>query len=185
MGQLQNKTEIVYGNDCLAVFPAGKTPMYVYARFSKIVTCPGALFTAPNDRVFKLTQVEDHPCWWSYIQPEAWVVTFRFLPAPLESRLILSAPPSFLFFNGTEDYYVEEGHIFHSTHELCAGWVHGIEGIATVTWGLETMKLMELLNIKAANDLFMEMHPTENGSKVYKYCKLKDATNIAIEFEPD
>ena len=184
MGQRQDKDEIVYGDDCLAVFPEGETPMYVYARFSKIVTCPGALFTAPNDRTFKLTQVEDHPCWWSYIQPEAWVVTFRYLPSPSRTQLILSAPPNFLFFAKVEPTYIDEGVVLHNDQKACAGWVHGIEGIGIVTWQLETIRLLKLLNMKSLSDIFMEMRPLVDGYRVYKFCRLHDATNVKILYLP-
>lgn len=37
--------------------------------------------------------------------------------------------------------------------------------------------------MEIANDLFMEMRPLEDGNRVYKFCKLEDATNIAILYD--
>ncbi|GAH76571.1 unnamed protein product, partial [marine sediment metagenome] len=33
-------------------------------------------------------------------------------------------------------------------------------------------------------DLFMELRPLPDGKLVYKFCRLRDATNIKILFEP-
>ncbi len=185
MGQRMEDVPHVYGDDCLLKFAAGKTPKYVYARFIEIITCPGALFTAPNDRMFKLTQVDGQPCWWSLIIPGSWVVTFKYLPGPARSQLILSAPPNFLFFARVEPTYIDEGHVLHSDQVACAGFVHGIEGLGVVTWTQEATNLLESINMQRANDLFMEMRPVDDGSRVYKFCRLQDATNIAIKYDPD
>lgn len=185
MGQPQSKTEIVYGDDCLLKFEAGKTPKYMYARSSDIKTCPPPTPTAPNDRVFKLTQDLVSPCVWEYVT-NTWYVSFTYLQDPNLSRLYIihMLAMKWYFFNTVAEL-VDEGHIFHNDNVECFWDTGGIEGIGTVTWGLESLKLMGLLNIKTAKDLFMEMRPLEDGSKVYKYCKLKDATNIAIKFDPD
>ncbi|GAH25734.1 unnamed protein product [marine sediment metagenome] len=179
-----DQPDIEYGNDCLLKFEPGQTPKYAYARFSKIKTCPPPAPTAPNDRVFKLTQDPELPCCWEYIT-SSWYISFEYLQDPDISRLFaINQDHMIWYFFNAVDGHVDEGHVFHNDNVECFWDIGGIEGIATVTWDLESLKLMELLNIKAAEDLFMEMRPLEDGSKVYKYCNLKDATNIAIKFEP-
>ena len=185
MGQKQNQTDIEYGNDCLLKFEAGKTPKHMYARFSKIVTCPEAPTQAPNDRVFKLTQDPEFPCWWHYGFGDPWLISLQYIEFPPRSQLDIIYGLFDFFFYSSIDGYVDEGQIFFSSQDLCAGATKGIYGIGIITWRLETLKLMGLLNIEVADDLLMEMHPLEDGSRVYKYCKLKDATNIAIKYSPD
>ncbi|GAI71523.1 unnamed protein product, partial [marine sediment metagenome] len=74
-----------YGDDCLLKFEPGETPKYLYARFSKLETCPPPAPTAPNDRVFKLTQDPELPCCWEYFSDE-WYVSFEYLQDPDLSR---------------------------------------------------------------------------------------------------
>ncbi len=196
MGQRQDKTEIEYGNDChlgenlaAPLWLPGETPKYIYMRLSNIKKCdtPECVNVAspPNDRVFKLTQDEYDPCKWAYTN--AWMVTW----------LLHSVPPTYAEFEvyhyPSSRYYFYD---FYNANDrdprfTANGWDCGVyrmcgyEGIARVTWKLESLKLMELLNIKPQNDLFMEMRPKDDGSRVYKYCKLSQGTNIAIAYDPD
>lgn len=185
MGQKQDQAEIEYGNDCLLKFEAGKTPKYLYARFSKIVTCPAPAPTAPNDRAFKLTQDPDIPCLWEYLL-SPWYVSFEYLTDPDLSRLYIIhlITAQWYFFNAVAGH-VDEGHVFHNDNVECFWDIGGIDGIGIVTWRLESLSVMAALNIPAATDLFMEMRPLDDGARVYKFCKLQDATNIAILFEPN
>lgn len=185
MGQRQNKTEIEYGDDCLLKFEAGKTPKYVYSRFSKLKTCPEPAPTAPNDRVFKLTQDEDLPCCWEYFSDE-WYVSFEYLDDPELSRLFIlhQITMQWYFFNAVEEL-VDEGHVFRNDNDECFWDIGAINGIGVVTWQLETIKILKSLNMKGMSDIFMEMRPLVDGNRVYKFCRLTDATNIAIEYEPD
>lgn len=185
MGERMDKDEIVYGNDCLAMFDEGKTPKYLYARFSQVQPCPDEPIP-PNDRTFKLTQHETYWCHWSY-ESDLWLVVFDY-SVPLErSELTIAkqpAPARFMF-RGNEDYAIEEGHVFNNVQDECIGEWGATGGIGVLTWKLEALEIMAALNIKPAYDLFMEMRPLVDSNKIYKFCKLKDATNIAIEFESD
>ncbi len=189
MGQRQNQTDIIYGDDCSrGGWDAGKTPKYLYARFSQIIKCPDIppreYFTPPNDRVFKLTQKIDNPCWWLY-QDDNWQVGLRVRDAPADIALYLIDKP---FDTGYfwKDFPppVDEGTVHYSDYRDCV-WNGAHDGLGIVTWRLETLKIMEALNMAPAYDLFSEMRPLVDGNKVYKFCRLKDATNIAIEFEAD
>lgn len=188
MGQRQNKDEIVYNTNCLACFDEGETPKYVYARFSNIQKCPGFecedMPSPPNDRVFKLTQVDGHPCQWNF-EDDDWDVTwYAANPPTYGARLIINQKPDWYeyFFGFTLPG--DECETFFANEAECTEGTCGVGGWGIVTWRLECLELMESLNIKTAKDLFMEMRPLEDGSKVYKYCKLRDATNIAIKYEP-
>ncbi len=179
----------VYGDDCLLGFPAGKTPKYVYARFLEIIKCPDIppIFyeQPPNDRVFKLTQDLVSPCHWGYHIPP-WGIDFQIHPAPTGTFLALfQYPPPGAFFYDSYVGPADEGYVFTNDLLECIPWNGGTGGIATVTWTQEATNLLKLINMQRADDLFMEMRPLVDGNKVYKFCKLKDATNIAIEFEPD
>lgn len=185
MGQRQNQTEIVYGNDCSLKFAAGETPKYLYARFLEIETCPDAPATCPNDRVFKLTQDATFPCLWQHVLDGPFMASFEYLVTPLQSRLYLRHGLFQLYFYASEDFYTNEGYIFTNTNVVCGGWQIGKFGIGVVTWRLESIVLMKQLNIKTQNDLFMEMRPLKDGSRIYKYCRLEDATNIAIKYHPE
>ncbi|MBA7713067.1 hypothetical protein ES703_122065 [subsurface metagenome] len=189
MGQRQDKTEIEYGNDCLIGWDAGKTPKHVYARFSMIVSCkdeiPPVEQSPPNDRVFKLTQVDGYPCDWEYFKSPWWAY-YIVRPSPLRTRIaLLELPTEFGHFLGEVNGAPDQARVYESWQTACIYPFAAKAGIATVTWQLETIKLMGLLNIKPQKDLFMEMRPTEDGKKVYKYCNLSEGTNIAIEYEPD
>ncbi len=195
MGQRQDKDEIEYGNDCLLgynlaapLWLLGKTPKYVYIRFSQIKKCntPECVNVAspPNDRVFKLTQEDENPCKWSYTND--WMVHW----------LLHQVPPTWVEFEAyhypSSRYYF---YAFYNANErdprfTANEWDCGVyrmcgyEGIARVSWKLESLKVMDLLNIKPQKDLFMEMRPKEDGSRVYKYCKLSQSTNIKILYAP-
>ncbi len=189
MGQRQDQTEIVYGNDCDICFDPGKTPKYVYARFSGIEICTGAGFekchVPPNDRTFKLTQVDGTPCSWYYLS-DLWNIYYSaWKVADEKCRLKIEDDLSLGVFEQTISACPQEGTVFYNTLGCVPDSSCGHGGIGIVTWRLETLALMKALNIEPRSDLFMEMRPLVDGNKVYKYCKLKDGTNIAIEFESD
>jgi len=188
MGQRQNKTEIEYGNDCLTCFPEGETPKYVYARFSNIRICDDpwcvGMPSPPNDRTFKLTQDEASSCKWRF-EDDDWQVTWYAVDPPTYgARLIINEKPNWFeyFFGFTLPG--NECETFFDNAAECAEGTCGVGGWGLVTWRLESLLLMSLLNIITDYDLFMEMRPLADGARVYKYCRLKDGTNIAIKFEP-
>lgn len=149
MGQRQDKTEIEYGDDCLTCFEPGKTPLYAYARFSKIIKCtigePDLCKTPPNDKVFKLTQFAEEPCVWRHIGTY-WRVFFRIAGAPPgENYLLLDTPAMLAYFRAFFDDCIEEGQVLHNVNPACNGLYCGTGGIGVVTWRLETLKVMGLI----------------------------------------
>lgn len=179
---------IEYGDDCLLGFDPGKTPKYLYVRFSLVVKCPDVgpnpFEMPPNDRVFKLTQHVTNPCDWVYLTTP-WRVFFTVVPEPVRNWLLLADTPlgRWYFFDSV-DGVPDEGHVFHNWATVCDPGVPSIEGIAIVTWTKQATDILESINMEKAQDLFMEMRPLDDGKLVYKFCRLKDATNIAILFEP-
>lgn len=188
MGQRQDKDEIVYGNPCPIGFPDGDTPKYLYVRFSQIIKCPDwppTFFeTPPNDHAFKLTQSETYACVWQVTTTD-WnvVVDLQFNPTKIIFWLE-HMPDGRVYFYSLTDTPLVEGKAYHNENLDCGIGYASVGGFATVTWRLQTLKVMGLLNIKTAKDLFMELRPRKDGKLVYKFCRLQDATNIAIEFEP-
>lgn len=185
MGQRQDEDEIIYGNDCLLGWEEGKTPKYVYARFSQIVKCPDGDYTPPNDRVFKLTQDPEAPCWWAY-RRDKWTIYFVIHGPPVYSWIELRQfEPAIIYFTDYVWGPPEEGRVFYNDNPACVANIGGASGMGVITWRLETLKIMKALNIEPAYNLFSEMRPLPDGNKVYKFCKLQYGMNIAIEYESD
>lgn len=184
MGQRMPDEPIEYDNDCVLKFPAGKTPKYVYARFINLVKCPAAALLPPNDRLFKLTQQPGVPCMWRYVTAP-WTITFEFLTFPVATRLFILHPATGdMYFNDTTNMYEDEGFVFTNEYAACGLQVGAIGGIAVITWSPQATELLEAINMRKANDLFMELFPLADGKLVYKFCRLQDATNVKILFEP-
>ncbi|GAH25418.1 unnamed protein product [marine sediment metagenome] len=179
---------IEYGDDCLLAFEAGKTPKYLYARFVNLVKCPDVPpdvhVQPPNDRAFKLTQAPGAPCLWEY-DVDPWYIWMEFIEFPAGTRLhILHRPSGDNHFTNLVDGYIEEGYVFTNEYLVCGLQVGSIDGIAVVTWTPQATDLLAAINLAKGYDLFMELFPREDGKLVYKFCKLKDATNIKILYDP-
>jgi len=195
MGQKQYLEEIAYGNNCLLgynlaapLWLLGETPKYIYMRFSVIKKCNTEFCVgAPspwNDHCFKLTQSAVNPCKWTYTND--WMVTWQ----------LVSVPPTYVHFELY--HYPSEARYFYDYYNAndrdprftantlgCEEiFTCGYNGIAIATWRLESIELMTALNIEKSNKILMEMRPLANGRKVYKFCGLRDSTNIAILLEP-
>lgn len=196
MGQRMDEEDIVYGNDCgygeqfdPPLWEPGETPKYVYARFSNIKKCDKEICVPyplpPNDRVFKLEQEDWNPCSWIYLGD--WNVLWWFYPpAPIKCQLFLSTPMAgpHYFENTFQPNGVPAWDCVNElTEDVPVACGKG--GIGIVSWGVKARTLLKSLNMKALSDIFMEMRPLVDGNRVYKFCRLEDATNIAIEFEPD
>jgi len=189
MGQRMDKDEIVYGDDCLWCFDAGETPKYVYARFLDIGKCPGEWCEdnplPPNDRVFKLTQDDMKPCTWVF-QDGFWDVVYHaYWPGIAGCALLINYMGDWSSYFRSVFPFGVSCKTFFTNEEECADGTCGVGGYGIVTSKLEALEVMASLNIKPAYDLFMEMRPLSDGKRVYKFCKLKDAMNIAILFEPE
>lgn len=188
MGQRMDDIPIEYGDDCLLGWGEGETPKCVYARFSNLVKCPedppSTPIIPPNDRVFKLTQNPVVPCSWRYhIAP--WDIYFIILSAPTRMFLRIEDDPDYLnYFISTFTGDVEEGHVFDNENLECVGAIGSTGGIGVVTWTPQATDLLAAINLLKGYDLFMELRPLINGRLVYKFCRLEDATNIKILFEP-
>lgn len=172
----------------MRAFDAGEAPKYLYARFSELIKCPDIpprfYKIPPNDRVFKLTQSDINPCLWRY-EDDTWITYVIVLPPPGKAEFhLIDKPLNYAYFIKTIEIPLEEGEVHHNEARACI-WNAAHLGTGVVTWRLESIKILADLNIETANDLFMEMRPLVDGNKVYKYCRLQDATNIAIEYESD
>jgi len=177
--------DIEYGDDCITGWPVGKTPRYIYARFSLIEKCPDPNLIPPNDRVFKLTQEEFVPCHWWY-EGSTWRVEFQVAADPDFVWLVLTDHEAGVtHFEATIAGTPVEGQVYHNENLVCGGALGGIKGIAVVTWTPQATQLLEDLVIEKGPNLFMELRPLPDGKLVYKFCRIAESTNIAILFEPD
>lgn len=189
MGHPMPDVPHIYGNNCLLGFPEGKTPKYMYARFSGMAYRPEwkpvRWHIPPNDRTFKLEQIEEDHCWWQYLSDD-WLIQFIIIAGPLriEFFLLNNLDRSWYFAENPEGH-IDEGTVYNNDDALYKPEYQSTDGIATVTWTQEATNLLKSINMQRADDLFMELRPLVDGNKVYKFCRLRDATNIAIEFEPD
>lgn len=175
---------IDYGDDCLTGWAAGKTPKYVYARFSGIETCPGASLISPNGRVFKIPQEEFIPCEWFY-DDTVWRVEFQVAAAPNFVHLILTdVDAGVTHFEASVAMVPDEGHVYVNENVACDLAHEGKNGIAVVTWTPQATALLESINMTKGADLFMELFPLANGKLVYKFCRIAESTNIKILYEP-
>lgn len=188
MGQPMPDIPIEYGDDCLICFPSGKTPKYVYARFSLIYRCTGigkeACLIPPNDRVFKLTQQVGFPCSWRYLGGtwECWYQPWRV--ADGKAGLFLNDLNLKVYFDDTRNACPPEGTVWHNDIDCDPPLTCAIEGVGCVVWTPQATQLLEDINLAKSADLFMELRPLVDGNLVYKFCRLQDATNIKILFEP-
>jgi len=179
---------IEYGDDCGVCFASGETPEFVYIRFGLMEACNPVIVppcrTAPNDRPFKLTQVNGIPCQYRYdIDP--WHVFWSFkVGGPPLGALQLRDWLNRIYFAAIPAQCLAEGTVIHND---IFGWVGNAcvaNGIAVVTWNPQATKLLADINMKKARALFMELRPIVDGKLVYKFCRLQDITNISILFEP-
>ncbi len=196
MGQRQDEDDIVYGRDCplgynlaAPLWLPGETPKYVYMRFSLIKKCDKEECiewpVPPNDRVFKLTQSDVDPCYWQYLGD--WLVEWQLrVTVGTWCSYGLYYPPGFKWYFRADFNTQGDDARFATNICTCEPFnMCGYDGIAVVTWKLEAKAILNSLNMKALSDIFMEMRPLVDGNKVYKFCRLEDATNIAIEYESD
>lgn len=180
---------IEYGNDCHIAFDPGETPFNIYARFIGMVKCPDQppIFwsTPPNDRAFKLTQDPGIPCRWS-ISSGPWDVVFWMTPLPLRTTLTVQNNIDLgNYFTAQPLGIKAEGYVLHNEILSCQPWNGAHLGIGVVTWTPQATDILSAINLSKGYDLFMELRPRADGKLVYKFCRLKDATNIAILFELD
>lgn len=188
MGQPMPDVPHVYGVDCLAGWDAGETPMYLYARFSLIIQCPQwngpEHTTPPNDRMFKMEQVDGIPCRWEYFGTK-WFIQLTVAVDPLRVDFFLvNNDDGATYFGDSPLGHIVEGYVYHNDITFCEPFYGGAEGIAVVTWTHQATELLEAINMQRGNDLFMELFPLPDGKLVYKFCNLRDTTNIKILFEP-
>jgi len=188
MGQRQQHSDIVYGDDCITCFAHGETPKYVYVRFADVEKCPDAWCAGspspPNGHVFCLEQVPAFPCFF-YYHSAAWELWYRARHTvwyPCGLWMMHLDPPRY-YFQSTTPIGID-CEVFFVNQETCIVDHCGVNGHAIVTNKLESIELLSALNIETAEDLFMELFPLDDGSRVYKYCRLQDGTNIKIKLEP-
>ncbi|MBA7617483.1 hypothetical protein ES703_24798 [subsurface metagenome] len=179
---------IDYGVTCTHCPGLSPTPKYMYARFSLIIKCTGLGYeqckSPPNDRPFKLTQVTGTPCSWYYLSGD-WNVYYSCWSAvDGKARLKIEDNLSQAYFEETVLADPDEGIVWHNTLGCVPGLICGSGGIGIITWNPQATELLKNINMKKARDLFMELRPLEDGKLVYKFCRLQDATNISILFEP-
>lgn len=179
---------IEYGNNCSNCFDPDKTPEFLYARFSLIAQCPPPIRPScripPNDRVFKLSQTGIYPCGYLYDGTEWRVHITLWRSPPAQGSFRLEDVDGNIYFDVMFDVCPDEGIVYHSDMVDCLGQDCAVGGIGVFTWTPQATEILEAINLAKGEDLFMELRPLPDGKLVYKFCRLKDATNIKILFEP-
>lgn len=188
MGQRMEDKPIVFGNDCLQCWPADLTPKYLYARFAlvtkRIQGDPDVCSIPPNDVVFKLTQDPGAPCAWFYDQGN-WTVRFDLvLQGVGNTWLYLDDTIGNHYFSSITASCYGEGTVLHNDFPPDEPNACGFNGIGVITWTPQATDLLAAMNLTKGYDLFMELRPLEDGKLVYKFCRLQDATNVKILFQP-
>lgn len=188
MGQRMPDKPIEYGNSCSQCWDPGETPKYVYARFSIVKRrtdqVPDVCITPANDRLFKLTQDPMEPCAWFYDQ-SGWTVRFDLVMQGVGNTwLYLDDTIGNHYYSSISPSCYQEGTVLHNDFDGSEPFDCGYNGIAVVTWTPQATEILEAINLAKGKDLFLELFPREDGKLVYKFCRLKDATNIKILFEP-
>lgn len=195
MGQRTDDPEFEFGAACglgfglaAPLWLLNETPKFVYARFSMIKrcdipSCAGKPYP-PNDRVFRLEQEPGFPCWWTYHGD--WDVYWQFR----------SVPPTWIQFGLTHTgenlwYFYDDFNANNRdprfTHNIlaCTPFFDcGFDGVACIRWGPEAKHILNAINMTYEYDRFMELRPLDNGNMVYKFCRIKESTNIKILFDP-
>lgn len=188
MGQRMRDVPIVYGNDCLRGWDAGKTPKYIYLRFSLIVKCPDwdevVYQIPPNDRVFKLTQDETHSCLWEVTTTGWHVILDLQFDYPNTIVWLEYMPTGGVYFFDVVPLPFDEGVVYHNKNLDCEQGRPSYSGIAVLTYTPQATDLLKAINITKGDDLFMELFPLDDGKLVYKFCRIAESTNIKILFEP-
>lgn len=196
MGQRTDDPEFEFGANCglgtglaAPLWLINETPKLVYARFSMIEKCDIDSCIGrpipPNDRVFTLEQTPGDPCWWAYHGDwdVAWLL--RFAP-PTFAQFVLHHPASDrTYFYDDFNANDRDPRFTHNTL-TCTPWFDcGFNGVCCIRWGPEAKKILEDLNITYEYDRFMELWPRDDGKMVYKFCRIKESTNIKILFDPN
>lgn len=174
-----------YGDDCAACFPAGETPLQLYARFSGMSKCPGmgGAPDPPNLKIFVLTQHALAPCVWSgtdgvfdvfwranwgggaghshlNLRVELWGDYFDTIPGDIDSCTMA-----------------------FSNQSVCNGGVAATGGAGAVYTTLEAAAAGQAMNIQASDRLNVEVFPVDGDHTVFKYCHKPSSTNIKIKYE--
>lgn len=188
MGQRMQDEPIEYGINCLQCWPDGLTPKYLYARFALVTKRtdhdPDFCSMPPNDVVFKLTQDPGEPCAWFYDQGN-WTVRFDLVNLGIgNTEFTLDDTIGNHYFHNRSDTCYSEGTVLHNDIPPDEPGACGYDGFGIVTWTPQATDLLAAINMSKAYDLFMEIHPRDDGKIVYKFCKLQDATNVKILFDP-
>lgn len=189
MGQRMEDKPIVFGENCAQCWAPGLTPKYLYARFALVCMRtdydPNPCDMPPNDVVFKLTQDPGQVCAWFYDQGN-WTVRFDLDNlGPGNTEFTLDDTAGNHYFHNRSDTCYPEGTVLHNDIPEDDPTGCGFEGIGVVTWTPQATDILSAINLSKGYDLFMELRPRADGKLVYKFCRLKDATNIAILFELD
>lgn len=174
---------VEYGDDCLACYPADKTPLKLWASVTGIM--PGELepvggWHCPNG-LYLLTQSDVRACTWKSL---SW---------PEVCSLILDSPWATFGLqdkNGRQAFYKQyfEACVFDFPNAMDIWddnyYYGGGVSIRPVSSDESTdiISVMELLNIEPGSKALAEFFPVSDSETVYKYCRKSGKTNIKIKF---
>lgn len=186
MGQRLEDDTIITGEPCSGceevLWGIGKTPKFVYARFSQLERCPGIDWTLypvpPNNRVFKLEQREDHPCWWRYRLDLGWEINWQICyDLPPYSKLFMGHAPGGTYFQSITPAEHKCVGSF-ANQNVCNGLFFAHGGFGWIEWKQIAINLAKDLDITLGHHLFYEVFQIDIETVVYKFTDTTRGINV-------
>lgn len=174
-----------YGNDCNRCtpdpWPAGKTPLKLWAYFEGIINCGVSHHPAPNGYTFRLDQSTVNPCMYEHIGTIWWI---EFLPdriAPDESRLRMEDDHGYGFFSGHAAACPLFPILYLCDFPNCVALLGGARGQCLLTDNSHVIALVQQFGLDAGIHLMTEMFVTPASDCVHKFTNLYQKTNVKFK----
>lgn len=167
----------VYGNDCLTCYPAGKTPLFMYASFSQIKM--GDLWLpahgSPPNNIYQLTQTVANPCRWELLLGGGRSV--RYTVSPGLSMLVFVAGLARTAFYSAPLFNCIR---FHDNDFDTPVNTFFWDGVAFVFTPWEIQDKIEEYTIVVDPDPQMNVHPVPGEQVVIQYTDQWGDTNVKM-----
>lgn len=188
MGQKISHPDIDYGNDCQRCTPPvgsrwanGETPEFVWVKFWGVSNCGFGHHTAPNDKIFRLTQSAVQYCTWELIG-SAWHITFRAdRIIPPVAQLDLADHDGWSYFTDQKPPCPIEHARWSNDQAACILFYAGAGGNAMVWWNDKLLDLVEWFGLNPGPDLFYEIFHVNFLVEVHRFADREQRTNIKFK----
>lgn len=176
------------GNDCTLCrpvpWPAGETPLNVYAYFEGIIDCGISSYSAPNGQTFRLEQNPASPCTWLH-NGDPWILDWIADEiAPNTSRLRLMDKDGFSFFSSRQAPCPTDPYLYSNDQATCILMYAGASGSGLLTQNTAVIDLVEQFGLEAGINLMWEVFNHPDGDIVHKFSDIIQRTNIRFKLTP-